>query len=559
MRRPYLLFLPICLLFIAIGVSLAQDWHIITVESDGNVGEYTSIVLDNSGYPHISYLDRSNYNLKYAKYNGSSWEFDVVDDSEGTGFYTSLELDSNQYPNIAYYQWGDAYDLEYARWNGSSWELEGIDEEYIAGQDCSLKLDSDDHPHISYHRYSYHDLRYAYFDGDEWVIIDVDTQGDTGWYTSIDLDPSENPHISYMGPNSELKHAFFNGSYWELEVVDSSGDISYTSIVVDSEYKIHIAYKMTGSEDLKYAYYDGDDWNTETVDSEGNTGVRPSIDIDSNNYPHISYYDYSNGNLKYAYYDGSEWHKLSVDTDGDVGNHSSIYLDGLGHPHISYYDATNGNLKYAWYGYNLGIELISFSGKYKNDGHIILDWLIENNEDEELVGFNIYRREINNLKHHNVDTSDNTFISRADDMWVKVNSDLIQGTNPYSYTDRGVEKGNLYEYKLEVVWEDKESENLGATKVTTDSGLSSSFGIMSLYPNPCSNVTNCLLNVVDSGEVVIEIYDISGRRVAERTIEVKRPGELPVEITTENLMDGVYIILARSEELASSARILVRH
>ncbi|MCD6119511.1 hypothetical protein J7K50_06685 [bacterium] len=41
-------------------------WHIETVDSDGNVGKYTSIALDSGGYPHISYWDETNNALKYA-------------------------------------------------------------------------------------------------------------------------------------------------------------------------------------------------------------------------------------------------------------------------------------------------------------------------------------------------------------------------------------------------------------------------------------------------------------------------------------------------------------
>jgi len=36
------------------------------VDIDGDVGRYSSIALSSSGYPHISYLDRTNNNLTYA-------------------------------------------------------------------------------------------------------------------------------------------------------------------------------------------------------------------------------------------------------------------------------------------------------------------------------------------------------------------------------------------------------------------------------------------------------------------------------------------------------------
>jgi len=42
------------------------DWHNETVDSTGIVGHYTSIALDSSNSPHISYYDNAKVALKYA-------------------------------------------------------------------------------------------------------------------------------------------------------------------------------------------------------------------------------------------------------------------------------------------------------------------------------------------------------------------------------------------------------------------------------------------------------------------------------------------------------------
>ncbi len=58
---------------LGLGGSLAQAdiWHIDTV---GGASGYTSLVLDNSGYPHISYA--GNYNVNYAHKDSSGWHTD---------------------------------------------------------------------------------------------------------------------------------------------------------------------------------------------------------------------------------------------------------------------------------------------------------------------------------------------------------------------------------------------------------------------------------------------------------------------------------------------------
>jgi len=562
------IFIYILVVFISISLSYSPKWYIETVDNTYCVGESTSIELDSNDHPHISY-NEYNYRseLRYAYFDGSKWYWEIVDEDTGPGGYnSSLVLDKNDNPHIAYIS-NDPYNLKYAYFDSSKWNIEIIDTNNPTEWPfnyTSICLDSKGNPHISYYNSNGSDLKYAYFDGLKWNIEIVDSEGKVGWYTSIAIDSNDHPHISYDDEtNRHLKYAYFDGTKWNIETVDDrifTGRC--TSIAIDKEDKPHIAYM--GSPGLAYAYFDGTKWNIETVDND-HYGGHSSLSLDSNDLPHISYIYWTDDikRLMYAYYDGKEWHIEIVDGDDD-GFDTSIAIDRYDFPHISYADYDN--LKYARYGYGLGITLTTFTAKPNNDA-IILNWSIST--DEDISGFNLYRRVVEPwvihelpLQYSPVGTDYNLSnpvytlspvgenahspLQMGDDtQWTKVNTSLITGTNPYSYTDRDIAPETKYEYKLEAVISDK-SEMLSTTQVTSGNGTPERFDITKIYPCPASDYINCVLSIQDAKVVNINIYDISGRLVSKSVMNVYNPGIIEAKIDTNELADGVYILNATS-------------
>ncbi|RLC42003.1 MAG: hypothetical protein DRH49_04560, partial [Candidatus Coatesbacteria bacterium] len=215
------------------------------------------------------------------------------------------------------------------------------------------------------------------------------------------------------------------------------------------------------------------------------------------------------------------------------------------------------------------IDLVSFSAGVKGNNVVLLRWSISTDEGDNILGFNLYRRElqggaIHKLRIQPKDVGEapvrenyNSPLQR-DNLpdWRKVNNTLITGTNPYSYTDTGVAENTQYEYKLEAVMENDRSDTLGTTTVET--GSPASFSIVRLYPNPCRDELNISLSSPDRTKVKIYMYDISGRCILSEEISDITESEADIRLNVSGLSSGIYTIkVVNVDGEVSSKRALV--
>ena len=344
----------------AASANLAEGvWFSETVESHGDVGQRTSIAIDGSGRPHISYIYAYNPrvddagDLRHAWLDGTTWQVETVDGSGEAGWSTSLALSGLGRPRIAYHN--PKRELcNYAWFDGTDWHLETADDTHGSGMYASLELDGSGNPHISHFNYDLRALMYAKRSGTTWVTATVDSSETTaGPGCSLALDQSGRPRISYLGQvgyQGKLKYAWRKSSGWKTEAVISVGDTGYdSSLALDAQDRPHISYFGLVYRGLKHAWKDDGQWYSETVDSTKGAGTDTSLVLDALDRPRISYRNGDELALMFAWHDGTAWHTQTVDSGGEF-EYTSLALDDEGWPHISYYDETNEDLRHAWMG-----------------------------------------------------------------------------------------------------------------------------------------------------------------------------------------------------------------
>ena len=79
-------------------------WTKTNVHDQGShyIGTSVSIAVDGEDRPHIAFHDRQNWDLEYARFDGSEWMVETLDEYGSTGRYPSIAMDDSDQVHIAY-------------------------------------------------------------------------------------------------------------------------------------------------------------------------------------------------------------------------------------------------------------------------------------------------------------------------------------------------------------------------------------------------------------------------------------------------------------------------
>ena len=325
-------------------------YQVIVDYSTSDIGEWSDLVLDDDGHPHISYFDTSGSDVEYAEWTGSAWSKTTVDDSADLG-PTAIVLDLQGYPHILYRD-ASSYDLMHAWKDSEGWDTEIADSSHDDewGYGLDLAIDKYGYLHAAYHYYTGTDLYYVKKTSSWGTPQALDTTDSVGYHPSIAVDRDGNPHIAY-GDHTALDLNYISsddgGSSWNsVETVDdyigTIGSTPYCSIAVDPAGTPFISY-MDASYKLGFAYKYGSSWGTENPVATSYYGYFTSLALDRNGRPHITSYDSDENEVEYTWLDRSgSWRTATVDSSASESTSyasTACAIDAQGRLHVSYYDS----------------------------------------------------------------------------------------------------------------------------------------------------------------------------------------------------------------------------
>jgi len=125
----------------------------------------------------------------------------------------------------------------------------------------------------------------------------------------------------------------------------------------------------------------------------------------------------------------------------------------------------------------------------------------------------------------------------------------------YEFISRSTDYvGNAEELRSEA---DTRTEVQLSTSTEPSSGIPNQFVLEQNYPNPFNPTTTIQFGLPETGNVSLEVFDMTGRRVATLVNESKTAGWHTVTFDASNLASGMYIYRIQSGEFITTRKLIL--
>jgi hypothetical protein len=353
------------------SVSYAASNSIVVVDNLGTVGQYTSMVLDSTNNPIISYYNATQAKLKVMHcFEKNCAKFNSIvtpDAASNVGKYTSIALDSNGNPVVSYYDEA-GHALKVLHCGNSSCSTgntiatpDSIDN---VGQYTSITVDSNNKPVVSYYDVTKGILKVLHCGNAACnagnTIATPDVMSSNGVQSSIKINGSGNPVVAYYDFTKKSLKMLTCGNASctagnTITTVDANGAVGpYPSLVLSNNGNPAVSYLDLTNGKLKIlrcgnAMCTSGNTTASISSVSGVTGYFSSLKLDANNLPVVSFYNLTNGDLNIVRCGNASCTSSNTvvvpDAASQVGMYTSLRLDANNNPIVSYYDASNGDLK----------------------------------------------------------------------------------------------------------------------------------------------------------------------------------------------------------------------
>jgi hypothetical protein len=146
--------------------------------------------------------------------------------------------------------------------------------------------------------------------------------------------------------------------------------------------------------------------------------------------------------------------------------------------------------------------------------------------------------------------------NEAGSMWRALGATAADGLGHWSWVDRDVTPGTGYDYRLGVTRNGAE-RFFGETHV--DVPLRSTFDLTGVLPNPSDGPVSVTFSLPGSAPATLELFDVAGRRLAERAVGGLGAGTHQLRLDTDRvrLAAGLYLVRLRQSGRERVARAVI--
>ena len=191
---------------------------------------------------------------------------------------------------------------------------------------------------------------------------------------------------------------------------------------------------------------------------------------------------------------------------------------------------------------SLPIRMTSFTAS-RAEQSVLLKWKTEAEIDN--MGFDVER-------------------STESDTWTKLGFESGAGSSneakEYEFLDQQPVSGNIL-YRLKQVDLSGEYEYSNVVSIYYDMNLPQSYSLEQNYPNPFNPVTHIAYTIPVASDVLLTIFDVSGRKVSELELTNQKPGYYSVDWDAvddegNSVESGVYFFTVHASEYSETIKMI---